>query len=59
MVYDLGLTFILKNGTKPHLIIVRIFENTSLGMTKLRAWPILTLAMPYVKTEQIQNLALF
>ena len=43
--YDWGLTFNLKNGTKTHLIIVKILENTSLGMTKLRAWPILTLAM--------------
>ena len=36
-----------------------ILENTFLSMKKVRAWPILTLAMPYVKTEQIQNLALF
>ena len=51
--------FNLKNGTKTHLIIVKHLENTFLGMTKVRAWPILTLAMPQVKTEQIQNLALF
>ena len=49
----------VNNGTKTHLIIVKLLENTFLGMTKVRAWPILTLAMPYVKTEQIQNLALF
>ena len=54
-----GLTFNLNNGTKTHLIIIKLLENTFLGMTKVRAWPILTLAMPYVKTEQIQNLALF
>ena len=54
-----GLTFNLNNGTKTPLIIVKILENTFLGMKKVRAWPILTLAMPYVKTEQIQNLALF
>jgi hypothetical protein len=28
-------------------------------VTALRAWSILTLAMPSVKTEQIQNLVLF
>ena len=54
-----GLTFNLNNGTKTPLIIVKNLENTFLGMKKVRAWPILTLAMPYVKTEQIQNLALF
>ena len=54
-----GLTFNLNNGTKTHLIIVKLLENTFLGMTKVRAWPILTLTMPWVKTEQIQNLALF
>ena len=41
-----GLTFNLNNGTKTHLIIVKLLENTFLGMTKVRAWPILTLAMP-------------
>ena len=41
-----GLTFNLNNGTKTHLIIVKLSENTFLGMTKVRAWPILTLAMP-------------
>ena len=40
-----GLTFNLNNGTKTHLIIVKLLENTFLGMTKVRAWPILTLAM--------------
>ena len=54
-----GLTFNLNNGTKSHLIIVKLLENTFLGMTKVRDWPILTLAMPSVKTEQIQNFALF
>ena len=54
-----GLTFNLNNGTKTPLIIVKNLENTFLGMKKVRTWPILTLAMPYVKTEQIQNLALF
>ena len=54
-----GLTFNLNNGTKTPLIIVKNLENTFLGMKKVRSWPILTLAMPYVKTEQIQNLALF
>ena len=54
-----GLTFNLNNGTKTPLIIVKNLENTFLSMKKVRAWPILTLAMPYVKTEQIQNLALF
>ena len=49
--YDLGittggLTFNLNNGTKTHLIIIKLLENTFLGMTKVRAWPILTLAMP-------------
>ena len=57
--YDWGLTFNLNNGTKSHLIIVKLLENTFLGMTKVRDWPILTLAMPSVKTEQIQNFALF
>ena len=62
--YDLGittggLTFNLDNGTKTHLIIIKLLENTFFGMKKVRAWPILTLAMPQVKTEQIQNLALF
>ena len=41
-----GLTFNLNNGTKSHLIIVKLLENTFLGMTKVRVWPILTLAMP-------------
>ena len=54
-----GLPFNLNNGTKSHLIIVKLLENTFLGMTKVRDWPILTLAMPSVKTEQIQNFALF
>ena len=54
-----GLTFNLNNGTKSHLIIVKLLENTFLGMTKVRDWPILTLAMLSVKTEQIQNFALF
>ena len=38
-----GLTFNLNNGTKSHLIIAKLLENTFLGMTKVRAWPILTL----------------
>ena len=54
-----GLTFNLNNGTKSHLIIVKLLENAFLGMTKVRDWPILTLAMLSVKTEQIQNFALF
>ena len=54
-----GLNFNLNNGTITPLIIVKNLENTFLGMKKVRTWPILTLAMPYVKTEQIQNLALF
>ena len=54
-----GVTFNLNNGTKSHLIIVKLLENTFLGMTKVRDWPILTLAMLSVKTEQIQNFALF
>ena len=41
-----GLNFILNNGTKTHLIIVKLLENTCLGMKKVRAWPILTLARP-------------
>ena len=41
-----GLTFNLNNGTKTHLIIVKLLKNTFLGMTNVRAWPILTLAMP-------------
>ena len=41
-----GLTFNLNNGTKTHLIIVKILENTFLGMTKVRTWPILSLGMP-------------
>ena len=41
-----GLIFNLNNGTKTLLIIVKISENTFLGMTKVRAGPILTLAMP-------------
>ena len=41
-----GLAFNLNNGTKTHLIIVKHLENTFLGVTKVRAWPILTLAMP-------------
>ena len=32
--------------------------QTFLGMPKVRAWSIFTLPMPYVKTLQIQNLAL-
>ena len=54
-----GLTFNLNNGTKSHLIIVQLLEDTFLGMKKVRDWPILTLAMPSVKNEQIQNFALF
>ena len=54
-----GVTFNLNNGTKSYLIIVKLLENTCLGMTKVRDWPILTLAMLSVKTEQIQNFALF
>jgi hypothetical protein len=50
---------ILASEPDDMLIIVKNLENTFLGMKKVRAWPILTLAMPYVKTEQIQNLALF
>ena len=62
--YDLGittggLTFNLNNGTKTHLIIVKVLENTFLGTTRVRDWPIFTLAMPSVKTEQIQNFAPF
>ena len=41
-----GLTFNLNNGTKTHLIIVKLLGGTFLGMTMVRAWPILTLAMP-------------
>ena len=49
--YDWGITagganFNLNNGTKTPLIIVKILENTFLGMKKVRTWPILTLAMP-------------
>ena len=45
--YDWGittgsLTFNLNNGTKTHLIIVKLLENTFLGITKVRVWPILT-----------------
>ena len=54
-----GLSFNLNNGTKTYLIIVKLLENTFLSMTKVRDWPILTLAMLSVKTEQIQNFALF
>ena len=54
-----GLTFNFNNDTKSHLIIVKLLQNTFLVMTKVRDWPILTLAMPSVKTEQIQNFALF
>ena len=50
-----GLTFNLNNGTKTPLIIVKNLENTFLGMKKVRAWPILTLAMPYVKTVILKN----
>ena len=49
----------LNNGTNTPLIIVKNLENTFLGMKKVRDWPILTLAMLSVKTEQIQNFALF
>ena len=41
-----GLTFNLNNGTKTHLIIIKLLENTFIGMKKVRAWPILTLAIP-------------
>ena len=34
--YDWGLTFNLNNGTKTHLIIVKLLENTFLDMTKVR-----------------------
>ena len=37
-----GLTFNLNDGTITHLIIVKLLENTFLGMTKVIAWPILT-----------------
>ena len=37
-----GLAFNLNNGTKTHVIAVKLLENTFLGMTKVRAWPILT-----------------
>ena len=33
-----GLTFNLNNGTKTHLIIVKLLENTFLGMTKVSPW---------------------
>ena len=33
-----GLIFNLNNGTKTLLIIVKISENTFLGMTKIKAW---------------------
>ena len=41
------------NATQTHSIFVKLLENTFLGMPKVRAWPILTLAMPQVKTQQI------
>ena len=41
-----GLPFNLNNGTKTPLIIVKNLENTFLGMKKVRARAILTLAMP-------------
>ena len=51
-----GLTFNLNNGTKTPLIIVKNLENTFLGMKKVRAWPILTLAMPYSESCSILRL---
>ena len=58
-VYTQGAALNLNNVTQTHSIFAKNLENTFLGMPKFRAWSIFTLAMPQVKTEQIQNLALF
>ena len=42
-----------------HHIFVKLSVCNSMRVIVLRTWSILTLAMPQVKTEQIQNLALF
>ena len=34
------------NAIQTHSIFVKFEENTSLGMTKVRAWAIFTLSMP-------------
>ena len=34
------------NATQTHSIFVKLLENTFLDMSKVRDWPILTLAMP-------------
>ena len=47
------------NATETHSNFVILLENTFLDMLKIRAWSIFTLSMPWVKTYQIQNLALF
>ena len=54
-----GAALNLNNVTQTHSIFAKLLENTFLGMPKFRTWSIFTLAMPQVKTEQIQNLALF
>jgi hypothetical protein len=42
-----------------HHIFIKLSVCTSMRVIVLRTCSILTLAIPYVKTEQIQNLALF
>ena len=53
-----GLTFNLNNGTKTHLIIIKLLENIFLGMTKVRAWPILTLGENWANSESCPILKL-
>ena len=45
-----GRIFIPNNATQTHSIFVKLYENTFLGMPKVRAWTIFTLSMPSVKT---------
>ena len=47
------------NPTQTHSIFVILQENILLGISKLRECSIFTLSMPYIKTQQIQNHALF
>ena len=44
--FYLGKAFHPYNVTQTLLIFVKLKENTFLGMSKVRAWSILTLAMP-------------
>ena len=43
--FNLGETFHIKNVTQTHSIFVKCWNNTFLGMLKVKTWYIFTLAM--------------